>query len=61
VNGELLPFEAEGAEFAAHILAIRSNKQSYATLMRASRALFESRLNWDHWGRAMSELLSQLT
>ena len=60
VNGELLPFEAEGAEFAARILAIRSNKQSYATLMRSSRNLFESRLNWDHWGRTMSEILSQL-
>ncbi len=29
-------------------------------LMRSSRSLFEARLNWDHWGRRMADIVSAL-
>ena len=60
VNGELLPFDARGAEFAARILALRQNPLRYATLVRSSRELFEERLNWDHWGRRLGDIIAPL-
>lgn len=60
VNGELLPLNADGSAFASRILAIRRDPARYAALTRSSRALFESRLNWDHWGRRMSELIEPI-
>lgn len=60
VNGDLLPFDARGAEFAARILALRQNPSRYATLVRSSRQLFEERLNWDHWGRRLGDIIAPL-
>jgi glycosyltransferase involved in cell wall biosynthesis len=60
VNGALLPFDAGGGEFAARIIALRNDPVAYAALVRSSRELFESRLNWDHWGRRMAEIIDTL-
>lgn len=60
VNGALLPFDAGGADFAARIVALRSDPVAYAALMRSSRKLFDSRLNWDHWGRQLAEIVERL-
>lgn len=61
VNGELLPLHAGGAEFAERILAIQRDAGVHAALMRTSRELFESRLNWDHWGGRMAEIIETIT
>lgn len=60
VNGELLPFHAGGTEFAARMLALRADRKRYDALMRSSRALYERRLNWDHWGQRMTEVIAEL-
>lgn len=60
VNGELLPAGAGGTEFAARVLALRADPPRYAALVRSSRELYERRLNWDHWGERMAEVIAKL-
>lgn len=60
VNGELLPYEADGEAFAARVLALHADRVRYAALIRSSRALYEQRLNWDTWGRCMAAAFGNL-
>src|SRR5207245_1514583 len=46
-NGFLLPYEARGDAYAEVIARVYHNDERYAELVRASRAAFEERLNWD--------------
>jgi glycosyltransferase involved in cell wall biosynthesis len=57
VNGFLLPLEARGEAYAAHILSIFGNPAKYRKMRAASREQFETRLNWDAWGKRMNEIL----
>jgi len=56
-NGFLLPMESRGDGYAALIREIRANVEGYAALRNSSRNEFESRLNWDHWGKELREIL----
>lgn len=59
-NGFLLPYSARGAAYAAVIAELYRDEQRYAAFVRASRAAFEERLNWDAWGRAVRNILDGL-
>jgi glycosyltransferase involved in cell wall biosynthesis len=60
-NGFLLPLDATGLQYAQRIAAVWSHPDRYRALSVQSRAAFESRLNWDAWGRSVRELLTPLT
>ncbi len=57
-NGFLLPYEARGAAYAEVIARLYRDDKCYAELVRASRAAFEERLNWDAWGVAVKHILA---
>jgi len=59
VNGFLFPLEARGDQYAARIYDVFSNSSQYAALRAASRAEFDARLNWDHWGAKMLVVLQR--
>ncbi len=59
-NGFLLPLDARGNAYAEVIARIYRDEQRYAELVRASRAAFEDRLNWDAWGVAVKKILVEL-
>ncbi len=48
-NGFLLPYTANGKEYAKVIANVFSDESKYKSLSVESRNLFESRLNWDKW------------
>jgi glycosyltransferase involved in cell wall biosynthesis len=56
-NGLLLPYDARGDVYATRIAALYQDEQRYHSFVRASRAAFEERLNWDAWGRAVSRVI----
>src|SRR6266446_4960907 len=57
-NGFLLPYEARGDAYAEVIASVYRDDERYAELVRASRAAFEERLNWDAWGVAVKHILA---
>jgi glycosyltransferase involved in cell wall biosynthesis len=59
-NGYLLPHSASGKEYADVIASCFSDNSRYEQLRRTSREEYESRLNWDAWGRAAAEVLRQV-
>ena len=60
LNGYLLPPEARGQEYASLIAKLHSNCEHYRELRRSSREQFETRLNWNVWGKAVSCLIFEL-
>lgn len=58
-NGYMLPLSARGDDYAALIARIYGDAEQYMRLVRASRAAFEQRLNWDAWGRGIHDILAQ--
>lgn len=54
-NGFALPRTAEA--FADKISELVADPERYAQLCETSRDEFETRLNWDVWGRSVAELL----
>ena len=59
-NGILLPRSARGAEYAERIAEVCRNQSHYVRLSRATRAAFESRLNWDAWALRLCELMTEI-
>lgn len=59
-NGYLLPYEARGEAYAEVIARLYRDDERYAQLVRASRAAFEERLNWDVWGIAVKNVINKL-
>jgi len=59
-NGYVLPFEAQGKAYARVIAELYQDDQRYAEMVRASRAAFDERLNWDAWGIAVNKLITEM-
>ena len=59
INGYRLSLMAGGEEFAAAIAKVLADPVRYQELRRTARALYEEKLNWDAWGHAVCELLTQ--
>jgi glycosyltransferase involved in cell wall biosynthesis len=57
VNGHALPSRAGAEDFAAVIRRYRADPAAYAALCASARRDYETRLNWDTWGRATAALL----
>ena len=57
-NGYMLPPGADGRAYASKIMSLLQEPEAYRALVRESRELFETRLNWDAWGNSMREVFS---
>jgi glycosyltransferase involved in cell wall biosynthesis len=55
-NGGLMPAGASAAEWSGRILDMLADGASYRELCRTSRRLYEERLNWGAWARAIAAL-----
>lgn len=58
-NGYLLSADASGKQYAEKILEIIKCPGRYEELVRSSRRLYEEKLNWDAWGRAVRPIFTQ--
>jgi len=59
-NGYTVPLAAGGATYAARIAEIWTDRNRYAALRASSRLAYETRLNWDVWGRDAAEAVTAL-
>lgn len=59
-NGYLLPYEAQGAEYANTIASIFTDYSGYNRLRRSSRDEYEMRLNWNTWGKTIASILPNI-
>jgi glycosyltransferase involved in cell wall biosynthesis len=59
-TGFALPLAARGDAYAAVIAETFANVRRYAELVRASRARYEERLNWEAWARAVTPFIQAL-
>ncbi|MAI80697.1 MAG: hypothetical protein CL917_17280 [Deltaproteobacteria bacterium] len=50
INGQLLPLEARGSDYAKVIIDLFSDRKAYEKLMVNSRKLYDDSLNWGAWG-----------
>ena len=58
-NGFLLPVEAGGKDFAERIADAVSDRGQYRSLNRGARERYEKVLNWDVWGQAVRDTISE--
>lgn len=59
-NGFLLPPGARGMEYARVVADLWADKQKLQQMRRTSRQSYEARLNWDVWGKTVSDLLATI-
>jgi glycosyltransferase involved in cell wall biosynthesis len=58
-NGYTLPMEADGADWAERIAELLRDPERYAELCESSREVYESRLNWDVWGKRVAAIVAE--
>jgi glycosyltransferase involved in cell wall biosynthesis len=58
INGFLFSLDARGEEFAVRIRDVFRQPSFYKALRASSREEYESRLNWDAWGKKVKPILS---
>lgn len=56
-NGHALPYDADAQAFADQIIFYLDHPAAYTTLRMTSRAYFDEFLNWESWGKKVSEIL----
>lgn len=59
-TGILLPPSATKADYATVIAKVFANPDRLARLKKSCRAAYEARLNWQAWGRRVSDLMQTL-
>jgi glycosyltransferase involved in cell wall biosynthesis len=60
-NGFTLVSGARGDAYARVIASIYEDEQAYTKLVKSSRAAYDERLNWDVWGRALGDIIANIT
>lgn len=59
-TGLVFESEDEPEDYAQKIVELYSDHSAYTEMVRASRLEFETRLNWDAWGRSVKRKVSRL-
>jgi glycosyltransferase involved in cell wall biosynthesis len=59
-NGVLLAADAAPSAYADAVQALTDDPGRYFTLALSSRKLFETRLNWDAWGKTMAHIFGSV-
>jgi glycosyltransferase involved in cell wall biosynthesis len=57
VNGHALPIHSSAADYTALIQGYLSDPTRYQQLSQSARHEYETRLNWDSWGRSVGQIL----
>ena len=57
-NGILLAADAHPGQYADAVQRLITDPEQYRALAMAGRKTFESRLNWDAWGKTMAHILN---
>lgn len=57
LNGFLFPLDARGEQYAARIRDVCADPATYEALRNSSRREFETRLNWDAWGKRVAQVI----
>jgi len=57
INGYCLPPDATEQDYADAINKIVNNKEFYMQLSEASRKMYIEKLNWDSWGKSVSDIM----
>lgn len=60
INGFTLPLSSGAGAYAEKILDLYTNDDSYRLLCANSRNEFETRLNWDAWGKSFCQIAEDL-
>jgi glycosyltransferase involved in cell wall biosynthesis len=60
INGFTLPLTATADAYADIILKLYQDTAAYEQLSSSSRKLFDSTLNWNHWGRQFNEIADRI-
>lgn len=56
-NGYTVPHDQEPTGYIDHIIRLWTNPDEYARLAESARDEFETRLNWDTWGKAVAAFI----
>lgn len=59
-SGILLPLSARGDQYARVIAEIFADGAKHQQMRRHSRESYDTRLNWNAWGRAVADILAEL-
>jgi len=57
INGYCLPPDATEQDYADVINKIANDKEHYLQLSEASRKVYLEKLNWDSWGKSVSDIM----
>lgn len=60
VNGFLIPYEDQGEGYAAKILEVFSDQETYRRLCSDSRSHYEQSLNWERWAEVFAKTVQGL-
>ena len=60
INGFALTNGSGPSDFADHIERLVADPDGYVRLRQTTRAEFETRLNWDSWGKQVAHLIADL-
>ena len=60
-NGYLLPSDSSAEDYAKFISGIFCNDETYYSLVKKSRDIFEAKLNWDAWAAEVKKVISPVT
>jgi glycosyltransferase involved in cell wall biosynthesis len=58
LNGFLFPYEAGGEVYADQIIKLIGNPNRYLALVASTRGEYERDLNWEAWGKQMSNVFN---
>lgn len=59
-NGFVLPLDARGDAYALLIASFYRDNARYTQLVLSSRAAYDERLNWDAWGLAVNNIITDM-
>ncbi len=60
-NGHTLSLDANPEDYAIALNPYFKDPELYKQLVKNSRDAYNSKLNWDHWGRSLAQIIEQLT
>jgi glycosyltransferase involved in cell wall biosynthesis len=59
-NGYLIDYNDNGIGYARKIAEVFSNKEQFETLKKTTREEYDTRLNWENYGKKLKELVDSI-
>jgi glycosyltransferase involved in cell wall biosynthesis len=61
INGYCLDVNASPKEYYNTLVQLIEDKEKYKALSKSSRALYLNKLNWENWGKEVSEIITKIS